>query len=117
MTHPLPQEKGSTSMSATTRREKAKHEDAKPVLVIPTTTDALSVKSARDAGYVVVLCDEPDKVRVCIAASPLITPDDLLRAAFAGVEMGGITAASTFFSTLHKSLRRTEVATKRTESQ
>lgn len=56
----------------------------KPLVVLPTTTDTETLRAVSSAGYVAVLCDDPDKVKVILAGSD-VSGSDLLMSALHGV--------------------------------
>ena len=47
----------------------------RPIIVVPTCTPYSSLDEARAAGYVPVLCDTPEAVRVIMPAEHLASPD------------------------------------------
>lgn len=61
-----------------------------PLLILPTNTPPETVKDIRAAGYVPVLTDEPDKVKIIMSHSE-VSGGDMLMAAMHGLVTGGYT--------------------------
>ena len=76
-----------------------------PILILPLSTSADSVAEARACGYLPVLTDEPDKVRVLMREESA-DRHDMLMAAFAGMASAG--GSNAFFHELHRRVKLKE---------
>lgn len=85
-----------------------------PLLILPTDTPTGTVDDVRAAGYVPVLTDEPDKVKLVLAGSE-ISGSDMLMAAMHGLNsytgFGDLDKPKTqFLLELHRRLLKREGA-------
>jgi|ERR1017187_6819811 hypothetical protein len=81
-----------------------------PLLVLPTTTTPENLVEIRNAGYVAVLCDSPEKV-VVVMPQTRMAGDDLLMSALHGLAGTCSTAErSKMVEELHRRLLKTEGA-------
>jgi len=81
-----------------------------PLVILPTTTPPETVKDVRAAGYVPVLTDDPEGVRLVIGHSE-ISGSDMLMAAMHGLVTGGYTPPKEHFvKELYARMQRREGA-------
>lgn len=83
-----------------------------PILALPLNTESATVTQAREAGYVVILTDDADKVKLIMPATDIIG-GDLLMSALCG--MSGNTSSterSSFALELWRRLKAREDASK-----
>ncbi len=80
----------------------------KPILILPRNVSGPSIIEARNAGYLVIVSDEPDKIKLVTGHSE-VSGGDLLMAAMAGVRDNSLNAKSVFVNELYDRLRAREV--------
>jgi len=81
-----------------------------PLVILPTTTPAENLAEIKAAGYVVVMCDQPEKV---IVKLPQANSEggDMLMAALHGIVNGGYTPPyEKFVKELHARMLKREGA-------
>lgn len=78
-----------------------------PIVVLPTSIDQKTLASVKAAGYLPVLTDEPDKIRIIMPHEACGT-SDLLMSAFAGVDYATDGAKAVFARELLRRLKARE---------
>lgn len=80
-----------------------------PIVVLPISTDAKMIAAVKAAGYLPVLTDEPDKVRI-ITPHEICGTGDLLMAALTGLTStySGDSSKAAFTEELFKRLKARE---------
>ena len=81
-----------------------------PVIVLPTTTPPENLPALKAAGYVVVLCDQPEKVIVKMPHGNLEGGDMLMAALHGIVNCGYSSAFEKFVRELHARMLKREGA-------
>jgi hypothetical protein len=80
----------------------------KPIIVLPTTTSKATVTSAERAGYLPIVTDTPDAVRVIVSQSKqLWTGDDVMLAAMDALADGSACTSTqaAFFTALNRRIK------------
>lgn len=76
---------------------KKSRKEIAPLIVLPIDTDESTLIRVRDAGYVAVLSDDPDKVKVVLGSSD-ISGSDILMSALHGIVKSGYSAPKEKFA-------------------
>lgn len=82
-----------------------------PLVALPKDTDSETVAAVREAGYVPILTDDPDKLRIILPSAAVVAANDLLMSAMHGLGKGGYTTPQVkFFEELWKRMMEREAA-------
>lgn len=82
---------------------------SQPLVVLPINTDEKTLLMVRQAGYVPILSDSPDKVKVILPSESIAGASDLLMSALHGLcELTDASGRSYFAKELHRRMKLRE---------
>lgn len=83
-----------------------------PILALPLNTEPATVTQAREAGYVVILTDDADKVKLIMPATDAVGGDMLMSALWALCQLSDQSGRAYFTMALQRRLQAREDAAK-----